>query len=235
MSRYSAVFVFIVFTLCARADDHPQLLDNRLILELIAEHTGIVTPTGIAVDAKGRVFVIENHTHQRPPEYKGPPSDRVRVLEDFAASGKAKTITTFADGFKDAMSLSFGRDGVLYLATRADLFQFKDGQKTRIVRLETKGNYPHNGLNGFAWDTNGDLIFGLGENLGEAYKLIGSDGSTLSGGGEGGNVYRCKPDGANVSRIATGFWNPFGMTVDAHGRLFVVDNHPHARAPYRLL
>src|SRR5262245_49416812 len=133
------------------------------------------------------------------------------------------------------MSLAFGPDGTLYLATRSQIFQLRDADRKVIIRLETKGNYPHNGLCGFAWDTNGDLLFGLGENLGEPYKLVGSDGSTLSGGGEGGSVYRCKPDGSKVSRIATGFWNPFGMCVDANGRMFVVDNDPDARGPCRLL
>ena len=43
------------------------------------------------------------------------------------------------------------------------------------------------------------MIFGMGENLGAAYKLIGSDGTTLEGGGEGGNVFRCRPDGSKLS------------------------------------
>ena len=42
----------------------------------------------------------------------------------------------------------------------------------------------------------GNMFFGFGENLGADYKIIGSDGITLSGGGEGGNVYRCRPDGS---------------------------------------
>ena len=235
--RSSLVLVLGIslFSFEAQAEDRPQLLDNRLTLELVAEHPAIVTPTGIAIDAQGRVFAIENHTHQRTPDYKGPPTDRVRVFEAFDATGRATKISTFAEGFTNSMGLSFGPDGVLYLATRSQLYRLKDGAKTGIVRLETKGNYPHNGLCGFAWDTNGDLIFGLGENLGEPYKLIGSDGSLLTGGGEGGNVYRCKPDGSKLSRIATGFWNPFAMTVDANGRLFVVDNDPDARGPCRLL
>ena len=48
-----------------------------------------------------------------------------------------------------------------------------------IVKLDSPGNYPHNGLSGFAFDGVGDLYFSLGENLGATYKLIGSDGTTL--------------------------------------------------------
>ena len=75
----------------------------------------------------------------------------------------------------------------------------------------------------------------MGENLGAAYKLIGSDGTTLQGGGEGGNLFRCRPDGGCWSRVATGFWNPFGQGFDAFGRLFAVDDDPDSPGPCRLL
>ncbi len=58
---------------------------------------------------------------------------------------------------------------------------------------------------------------------------------TLSGGGEGGNIYRCRPDGSKLEQVATGFWNPFHMTFDVFGRLFAVDNDPDSRPPCRLL
>ena len=46
-----------------------------------------------------------------------------------------------------------------------------------IARLETAGNYPHNGLSGFAFDGLGNVYFGLGENLG-ACTLTGSSALT---------------------------------------------------------
>src|SRR5262245_4093881 len=96
----------------------PVVLDKRLVLELGAREPDVVTPTGLAVDEQGRVWAIENHTHQREKKYKGPTSDRVRIYDDLDATGKARRVTTFADGFRDAMSLAFGPDGALYLATR---------------------------------------------------------------------------------------------------------------------
>ena len=50
----------------------PQVADPRLKIDLFAESPQIVTPIGVAVDAKGRVLVVESHTHFRPPGYKGP-------------------------------------------------------------------------------------------------------------------------------------------------------------------
>jgi putative membrane-bound dehydrogenase-like protein len=218
----------------------PEPTDKRLVFELVAKEPDIVTPIGIAVDEQSRLWVIENHTHQRPDTYKGPTSDRIRV---FTPDGKGGyTISTFADGFKNAMSIALGPDGVVFLATRSSIYRLRDtkgtgtaDQKLEIVKLDTKGDYPHNGLSGFAFDGLGDMYFSLGENLGEAYKLIGDDGVTLSGGGEGGSIYRCKLDGSKLERVATGFWNTFHLTFDAFGRLFAVDNDPDARGPCRLL
>jgi putative membrane-bound dehydrogenase-like protein len=220
----------------------PHPVDPRLVLELVAREPDIVTPTGLAVDEQGRIWVIENHTHQRPPSYKGPESDRIRVFDDFDPAGKPRRIRTFADGFRNSMGLGLGDNGDVFLATRSDVWLLHDtaGKGTAdvrkvIVRLESKGDYPHNGLSGFAFDALGNVYFGLGENLGADYKLVGSDGTTFSGGGEGGSIYRCRHDGTGLVRIATGFWNPFGLAVDAFGRLFAVDNDPDSRGPCRLL
>ncbi len=226
----------------------PRSLDSRLVFEQIAKEPQIVTPTGLAVDARGRVLVIESHTHFRPKDYAGPPADRIRLFEDADGDGRFERVSTFFEGTKMTMGLKFARDGSLFVATRSALYRLadRDGDgkaddvsperlPTPIVRLDTPGDYPHNGLSGFAFDSGDRVYFGLGENLGADYRLIGSDGTTLAGGGEGGNVYRCQPDGSKLERIATGFWNPFGLAFDQFGRLFAVDNDPDSRPPCRLL
>src|SRR6202035_5545608 len=108
--------------------------------------------------------------------------------------------------------------GSVYIATRNEIVRLRDtkgagvaDEKTRIVFLDTKGDYPHNGLSGLCFDSKGNLYFGMGENIGYPYKLIGSDGKTLTGEGEGGNVFHCGNTGKGLRRVATGFWNPFGV------------------------
>jgi putative membrane-bound dehydrogenase-like protein len=130
----------------------------------------------------------------------------------------------------------------VFIATRREVLLCRDtdgdlkcDETKQLVHLETTGDYPHNGLAGFAFDPMGYMYFGFGENLGADYSIIGSDGTTLTGGGEGGNLYRCRPDGTQLERWATGFWNPHASCFDAFGHLFTVDNDPDSRPPCRLL
>lgn len=220
----------------------PEVRDERLELTLVASEPDIVTPVGATFDSKGRLLVVEVHTHFPPKDYGGPKHDRIRFIEDTNGDGKADRFRTFYEGSRKTMSLAAGPDDWIYVATRMRIFRIRDtngddtaDQEEQIAHLDTEGDYPHNGLCGLTFDGEGRLLFGLGENLGKPYKLIGSDGTELSGGGEGGNVYRCAPDGSKVEQLATGFWNPFGLCADPTGRIFCVGNDPDSMPPCRLM
>ncbi len=245
LMRQTTALVLCLATLGTRAiaaDTPPKSLDPRLEINLFADAPQILTPTDVDVDHKGRVWAIECNTHFRPPNYKGHESDRLLVFSDENHDGKADRIETFADGFVYAMSVAVRHGDGVYLATRKDVFHLVDtdgdGKADRrdvILRLETSGDYPHNGLAGFAFDGLGFLYIGLGENLGAPYRLVGTDGRSFSGGGEGGSIFRCRPDGTDLTLWATGFWNPHASCVDAFGRMFTVDNDPDDRPPCRLV
>src|SRR5947209_11724677 len=82
----------------ARGADEPRAADDRLRVDLFAAAPDIVQPVSLDFDARGRLLVIESHTHFRPPNYKGPQFDRIRVLEDTDGDGKADRFTTFFEG-----------------------------------------------------------------------------------------------------------------------------------------
>jgi|694.fasta_scaffold39662_3 putative membrane-bound dehydrogenase-like protein len=228
----------------------PRAVEPRHTIELVAADPDIVTPVGCTHDARGRLLVIESHTHFRPANYPGPPHDRIRLVEDADGDGRADRFSTFFEGTRATMALRAAADGWIYVATRAEVFRIRDTDgddvadaRERLAVLETKGDYPHDGLGGLAFDPDGRLLFGLGENLGHPYRLVAADGSSWSGGGEGGAVFRCTVGapgiggaaGSRLERVATGFWNPFGLCVDPVGRLFAVDNDPDGRPPCRLI
>ena len=222
--------------------EQPRSLDARLTIELVAAEPSIVTPTGLAVDAKGRVLVVESHTHFRPEDYAGPHYDRIRCFTDTNGDGRPDHVETVYEGGEATMNVAALPDGSLLVARRSEIFRLEDttadGRFDRqhpLAQLVTSGNYPHNGLSGFALDPLGWVYFGLGENLGAPYELVGADGRRLAGGGEGGSIYRIRADGTRLQRVATGFWNPFHLAWDALGRLWAVDNDPDSRPPCRLL
>ncbi|HXD86921.1 MAG TPA: PVC-type heme-binding CxxCH protein, partial [Urbifossiella sp.] len=240
MKSIFSLGILAVCSVASRAEEPPRSADPRLVVELFAAAPDIVHPIAMDFDSKGRLLVVESHTHFRPKNYKGPKHDRIRVLEDTDGDGKADKFTTFYEGTTATMDLAVHFDGSVYLAARNEIIRLRDtdgdgkaDEKTRIVFLDTAGNYPHNGLSGLSFNFQGDLVFGMGENLGASYKLVGN-GTTIAD-TEGGKVFTCTADGKDLRRIATGFWNPFGSCHDIFGRLFVVDNDPDSSPPCRLV
>jgi hypothetical protein len=82
--------------------DVPADLDPRVTvtapgvrLDLVVEHPGIVTPTGIDVDAQGRIWIVACHTHFRPTGYAGPVHDEVLV---FAPDGTRHVYSSRTEG-----------------------------------------------------------------------------------------------------------------------------------------
>ena len=205
-------------------------------VERLAEHPELVTPTGIDLDSQGNVWVVSCHTHFRPSSYQGPEFDEILV---FDSEGKNRRV--FYNKTKTTMQLLWGADGWLYVAQRDRILRVKDSDndgvgdtEETIAGLDTLADYPHNGLSGMTWHTDGGLIFSLGENFGKDWTLRGSDGKSLVGRGEGG-VFHCTKAGEDIRRIAKGFWNPFGLWMRSDGVLFAAENDPGSRPPCRLL
>jgi len=220
----------------------PRVLIDGVKLKLIATEPEIVTPVGMTFDTQGRLLVIESHTHKRPDDYDGPNGDRILMLADSNGDGMLDERSVFAEGFHQSMNLLMAGPGRVYLVTRrsVDLLidDNNDGKMDRtqsILRLETDEDYPHNALSGIARDDGGGLYIGLGENLGAAYKLIGTDGSSYSGEGGVGTIFRCTADGKNLRRFCNGFWNPFSICRLPSGEVFTVDNDPDSSPPCRLI
>jgi len=236
-----ALLILAALPLALFAEDHPKSPDQRIVIELVAESPDIVTPTGVGVDSKGRVLVIESHTHFRPKNYDGPERDRVLMFTP-QAKGKA-TRSIFHEGLNMGMDATVGADDWVYLAERSRILRVKDttgdgkaDKSEDVIVMKTTGTYPHNGLSGLCFDGKGNLVFGLGENLGHPYTMISTDGKKIEGAkGIGGGVFRCTANGKKLEQIARGFWNPFGVCVDKWGRIFAVDNDPGNSPPCRLL
>jgi putative membrane-bound dehydrogenase-like protein len=222
--------------------EQPQVNDDQLELTLVTAEPDIVTPVGIAVDATGRVLAVESNTHFRPADYRGPTTDRILTFADKDGDGRFETRGVFATGLKYAMNLSIANDGSVFVVERSQITRLRDknndgvsDERAVLVRLVTKANYPHNGLDSFCLTQDGHAFIGTGENLGKAYSLHGSDGRVFNANGDGGQIFRVRLDGSELQQWATGFWNAFAQTTLADGSLLSIDNDPETRPPNRLL
>src|SRR5688572_12593991 len=118
--------LLILLSLLAADPTPPKVNDDRLEISLFAIDPQVTTPTGIAVDEKGIVFVVENNTHFRPKEYNRPELDRILTMQDTDDDGRADKINEFYTGLKNTMSLAFETDGALLVATRNEIFRLRD-------------------------------------------------------------------------------------------------------------
>ena len=246
LQNFLPLFAILGFPLSGFAEV-PKSLDPNFKLELFADNSMVSTPIGCTIDQSGRLLVIESHTHFRHDNYEGPENDRILAFSDKNNDGKADKTDIYYEGGTHTMSIQADGKGSTYVATRAEIFRLddKDGDgtvdsKENLIKLKTPGKYPHNGLCGLVLTSDHSrLYFGLGENLGKDYEIISYSGAkevtSLRGGGEGGNIYSYDLSDRSLSKIATGFWNPFGICLTKEGEMFAVDNDPDQRPTNRLL
>lgn len=226
----------------APSGSSPEVIDDRLILTLVAEDPDIVTPIGIAADTLGRLYVLESHTHTPPSDYAGPKSDRIKVFTD-KGSDVPELTGIFAKGFFEGVNLAFSPEGNLYVVTSRAVFVLydhdgdgiSDERKTVVELAEPEKVYAHAALLGITFSPDGWMYISRGNTGSAPWKMTGSDQSFLTGYGDGGNIVRARADGSQLREVATGFWNPVDLKFDAQGRLMVIDNDPDSRGPNRLV
>ena len=247
MKTINYLTLFLVISITSVRAEAPKSLDPNYRLDLFADNSMVSTPVGCTIDHSGRLLVIESHTHFRPDGYKGPETDRILAFTDTNGNGKADKVETYYLGGTHTMSITNAGKHSTLVATRGEIYRLddlnKDGTadlKTEIIKLETEGNYPHNGLCGLVLTSdNSKLYFGFGENLGKDYEIVShldkKEVTRLKGGGEGGNIYSYNFSDGSMRKIATGFWNPFGICLTKEGEMFAVDNDPDQRPENRLL
>ncbi len=221
----------------------PKVNNDDLVLSLFASEPEIVTPIGVAVGRHDRIYVLESHTHLESDDYPGPASDRVKVFSDSDRDGAADGHHIFAKGIENGMNLAFSPQGTLFVVTSRAVWALydRDGDgrsedRKRIAGL-TKPEYvyDHAALMGVTFSRDGWLYITRGNVGGDPWRMEAADGSSVSGFGDGGNIMRCRPDGTDLQKVATGFWNPFDVAFDLHGRLLASDNDPDSRGPNRLV
>src|SRR5687768_13864861 len=122
----------------AAAVEAPKVNDSRLALRVFAEGPQFVTPVGLAVDDKNRVFVLGSHTDTPPRGYGGQKSDRIKLFEDADRDGRPEKVQVFAEGIEDGMNLAFSPEGRLYVVTSLAVYGLDDRDGDGICEGRSK-------------------------------------------------------------------------------------------------
>src|SRR3989442_7420360 len=131
-------------------------------VRLFASEPEVVNPVAMTWDERGRLWVLELYEYPKgaPKGHKG--RDRIKILEDTDADGRADKVTVFADGFSLATGLALGNGGV-YLGVAPDFLFLEDtngddkADKNTALKTGFGLENRHELLNGFAWGPDGWL------------------------------------------------------------------------------
>src|ERR1043166_9565216 len=130
-------------------------------VELVASEPEIVNPIAMSFDDRGRIWITESIEYPRKPAGLG--RDRVKVLEDTDADGRADKVTVFAEGLNIPTGVAVGYGGVWVLnAPDLLLLGEKDGKEvSREVVLTGFGRTDTHELpNSLTWGPDG-WLYGL--------------------------------------------------------------------------
>ena len=205
-------------------------------IQLVASEPDIQKPMNIAFDARGRLWVTDTIEYPYPTAEGATPRDTVKILGDFGEDGRAKQVTTFADGFNIPIGLLPLPDANSALVYGIDkIFRVSDADgdgkaDRRDVVLGTYGFKDTHGMtNSFTVGFDGWVYACHGFSNDSTVRA--SDGSEIKM--NSGNVYRFKADGSRVEYFTHGQVNPFGLCFDPWGNLYSADCH--SRPQYCLL
>src|SRR5262245_42478987 len=131
-------------------------------VRLFASEPEVVNPVAMTWDDRGRLWVLELYEYPKGASGGRKGRDRIKVLEDTDADGRADKVTVFADGFSLATGLALGNGGVYHGQAR-NLYFLEDTNgddkvdKTTVLKTGFGMEDRHELLNGFAWGPDGWL------------------------------------------------------------------------------
>ncbi|MCU0702986.1 MAG: c-type cytochrome [Fimbriiglobus sp.] len=202
-------------------------LPEGFTAQLVAAEPDIQKPMQMAFDAIGRLWVTTSHHYPWAVE-PGKGTDKLFVLSDFDANGRAKKVQVFDDKLNipigvlplpDCKSVIVSECGKILklIDTNGDL---KADQ--REVLFEGFGYKDTHGMtNSFTLLPDGWVYACHG--FANDSKVKGKDGHEVVM--NSGHTFRFRPDGSRIEIFTRGQVNPFGMCIDPWLNLYTADCH----------
>lgn len=205
-------------------------------IQLVAHEPDIAKPMNLAFDVLGRLWVTTSLEYPYPAPTNRPGRDRVMIFEDFGPDGRARKVTTFAEGLNIPIGLypfrSPGAGGtptwkaVVWSIPNLWLLEDTDGDGRADRREKLYGPFDH------TRDTHGNQASFRRGFDGWLYASHGYNNDSHVAGQDGhrvdmnsGNTYRLRLDGYRIEHHTWGQVNPFGLAWDPAGDLYSSDCH----------
>jgi len=196
-------------------------------VQLVASEPDIQKPMQMAFDAKGRIWVTTSY-HYPFAAPAGKATDKLFILSDFDANGKAKKVQTFAADLNIPI-------GILPLPDCNSCIVSSVGEILKLTDTDGDGKYDKKEVlfTGFgSKDTHGMYNSFLLMPDGWVYACHGFNNDSKTKGKDGhevamqsGNTFRFKPDGSRIEAFTRGQVNPFGLCVDPWFNFYTADCH----------
>jgi putative heme-binding domain-containing protein len=191
-------------------------------VELVAAEPDIINPIAMTFDDRGRIWVTESLEY--PRKEPGPGRDRVKVLEDTDADGRADKITVFAGCLNIPTGIAVGYGGA-WVLNAPDLLWLKDtdgdGRADRCEVVVTGFGRAdvHELPSTLTWGPDG-WLYGLNG--------VFNPSRISSGGGEYKftcALWRVNPRTRAFQVVCEGTSNPYGLAWDPEGSAIVEACH----------
>ncbi len=199
----------------------------RIEIQLVASEPEIHKPVNIAFDAAGRLWVTSTVEYPFPAKDPANARDTIKILSDFDASGKARKVTTFAEGLNIPIGvLPYGKGAIAHSIPFIHYFEDTTGagksDKDTILLDRIGFQKDTHGMSGnFVRNYDGWIYATHGFNNDSTIRAL--DGSEIKI--NSGNTYRFRPDGSHIEQYTWGQVNPFGLTIDPLGNIYSCDCH----------
>lgn len=237
----------------ARAELKQMTAAEGVEVTLFASEPQLVNPANMDIDARGRVWITEGANYRMFQKWGKlrPEGDRIVILEDTNADGKADSAKTFYQGNDVNTALGIcvlGNRVIVSCSPKILLFTDANGDDKAdgppAVMFSGIGGVDHDhGAHAFVFGPDGKLYFNIG-NDGKQLKtadgskfVVDMAGNEVNDKGKPyrqGLVFRCNLDGGQLETLGWNFRNNYEVAVDSFGTLWQSDNDDDGNQSVRI-
>lgn len=196
-------------------------------VEVVAAEPDIVNPVSMTIDEKGRFWITESLEY--PRRAPGPGQDRVKILEDTDADGKADKFTVFMEGLNIPSGIAVGHGGV-WVANAPDLLFVRDtdgdgkADSQEVVVTGFGRDDTHELPNSLTWGPDG-WLYGLNGVFNPSHITYGPKNPNYKEGQKPWDftcaLFRIHPKTWEFQVFCEGTSNPWGVAFNNEGDAFV--------------